>query len=30
MGRPFVDGRRVVVEWWTMMTDQGEAVTLPG
>jgi hypothetical protein len=30
MGRPFVDGRRVVVEWWTTMIDDGEEVTLPG
>jgi hypothetical protein len=30
MGRPFVDGNRVAVEWWTMMVDEGESVTLPG
>jgi ketosteroid isomerase-like protein len=30
MGRPFVDGSRVAVEWWTTMIDDGEAVTLPG
>jgi ketosteroid isomerase-like protein len=30
MGRPFVDGNRVAVEWWTTMVDEGEAVTLPG
>jgi hypothetical protein len=30
MGRPFVDGRRVAVEWWTTMIDDGEQVTLPG
>ena len=30
MGRPFVDGNRVAVEWWTTMVDGGEAVTLPG
>jgi len=30
MGRPFVDGNRVVVEWWTTMIDDGETVTLPG
>lgn len=30
MGRPFVDGDRVAVEWWTTMIDDGEEVTLPG
>jgi hypothetical protein len=30
MGRPFVDGDRVAVEWWTTMIDEGEEVTLPG
>ena len=30
MGQPFVDGRRVAVEWWTTMIDDGEEVTLPG
>lgn len=30
MGRPFVDGDRVTVEWWTQMDVDGEAVTLPG
>jgi uncharacterized protein (TIGR02246 family) len=30
MGRPFGDGDRVAVEWWTTMTSQGEEVTLPG
>jgi hypothetical protein len=30
MGRPFVDGDRVAVEWWTTMIDDGEQVTLPG
>jgi uncharacterized protein (TIGR02246 family) len=30
MGRPFVDGDRVAVEWWTRMTSEGEEVTLPG
>jgi limonene-1,2-epoxide hydrolase len=30
MGRPFVDGSRVAVEWWTTMIDDAEAVTLPG
>lgn len=30
MGRPFVDGDRVAVEFWTNMEVDGEAVTLPG
>ena len=30
MGRPFTDGDRVAVEWWTTMESQGEEVTLPG
>lgn len=30
MGRPFVDGTRVAVEFWTNMRVDGEAVTLPG
>jgi hypothetical protein len=30
MGRPFVDGDRVAVEWWTTMVSEGEEVTLPG
>jgi SnoaL-like domain len=30
MGRPFVEGRRAVVEWWTRMDDDGTPVTLPG
>ena len=30
MGRPFVDGDRVAVEWWTNMRSDGEEVTLPG
>lgn len=30
MGRPFVDGRRVAVEFWTNMKVSGEDVTLPG
>jgi hypothetical protein len=30
MGRPFVDGSRVAVEWWTTMVDDGDEVTLPG
>jgi hypothetical protein len=30
MGRPFQDGDRVAVEWWTTMESQGEGVTLPG
>jgi len=30
MGRPFVDGDRVAVEWWTTMIDEDEEVSLPG
>jgi nuclear transport factor 2 (NTF2) superfamily protein len=30
MGRPFVDGSRVAVEFWTNMTVDGGEVTLPG
>jgi len=30
MGRPFVDGRRVAVEFWTTMKVNGDDVTLPG
>lgn len=30
MGRPYVDGSRVTVEFWTTMTVDGEAVTLAG
>lgn len=30
MGRPFVDGDRVAVEFWTTMKVEGEAVSLPG
>jgi ketosteroid isomerase-like protein len=30
MGRPFVDGDRVTVEWWTTMVSEGQEVTLPG
>ena len=30
MGRPFVDGKRVAVEFWTNMKVNGEDVTLPG
>ena len=30
MGKPFVDGNRVAVEWWTTMAEDGETVTLPG
>jgi ketosteroid isomerase-like protein len=30
MGRPYADGSRVAVEWWTTMIDEGETVTLPG
>ncbi|HEX6146556.1 MAG TPA: nuclear transport factor 2 family protein [Acidimicrobiia bacterium] len=30
MGRPFVDGARVAVEFWTNMKVDGDDVTLPG
>ena len=30
MGRPFVEGNRVAVEWWATMEDEGRALTLPG
>ena len=30
MGRPFVEGDRVAVEFWTNMKVEGEDVTLPG
>ena len=30
MGRPFVDGNRVAVEWWTVMRSDGAEITLPG
>ena len=30
MGRPVTDGRKVVVEWWTEMDDDGSPLTLPG
>jgi ketosteroid isomerase-like protein len=30
MGQPVVDGRRVVVEWWAQMDDDGTPLTLPG
>jgi ketosteroid isomerase-like protein len=30
MGRPFVNGDRVAVEWWTTMVSEGQEVTLPG
>ena len=30
MGRPFVDGKRVAVEFWTNMKVDGEPYTLPG
>lgn len=30
MGRPFVDGSRVAVEFWTTMLSEGNPVTLPG
>jgi ketosteroid isomerase-like protein len=30
MGRPFADGDRVALEFWTNMKVEGEDVTLPG
>jgi hypothetical protein len=30
MGRPFVDGNRAVVEFWTTMKNDGQDVTLTG
>lgn len=30
MGRPFADGKRVAVEFWTNMKVDGEDATLPG
>jgi ketosteroid isomerase-like protein len=31
MGRPFVDGDRAAVEWWTTMNDPDDGeITLPG
>lgn len=30
MGRPFVDGTRVALEFWTTMKVDGDAITLPG
>jgi hypothetical protein len=30
MGRPFGEGSRVAVEFWTTMDNEGEPVTLPG
>ncbi len=30
MGAPYVDGRRVTVEFWTNMRVAGDEVTLPG
>jgi ketosteroid isomerase-like protein len=30
MGRPFVEGKRVAVEFWTNMKGDGADVTLPG
>ncbi|HEY6629449.1 MAG TPA: nuclear transport factor 2 family protein, partial [Acidimicrobiia bacterium] len=30
MGRPFVDGNRVAAEFWTVMTNEGTEITLPG
>ncbi len=30
MGRPFVDGNRVAAEFWTVMSNEGTEITLPG
>jgi hypothetical protein len=30
MGRPFIEGPRVAVEWWATMIDDGGELTLPG
>jgi uncharacterized protein (TIGR02246 family) len=30
IGDPLIEGDRVVAEWWTTMTDDGEPFTLPG
>jgi len=30
LGEPVVHGNRVVVEWWALMRDEGQDVTLPG
>jgi hypothetical protein len=30
MGRPFGEGSRVAVEWWTTMVNEGGPVSLPG
>ena len=30
IGRPVVEGRRAVLEWWTQMDVDGAPVTLPG
>lgn len=30
MGRPFIEGSRVAVEFWTTMLSEGSPVTLPG
>jgi ketosteroid isomerase-like protein len=31
LGKPFVDGQRAAVEWWTTMTDPDDGeITLPG
>jgi ketosteroid isomerase-like protein len=29
-GTPVVQGSRVAVEWWALMRDEGEEITLPG
>jgi uncharacterized protein (TIGR02246 family) len=30
IGRPFIDGDRVAVEWWATMVDDGDPITPPG
>jgi hypothetical protein len=29
-GDPIVEGNKVVVEWWAIMRDEGDWITLPG
>lgn len=29
-GEPVVEGRKAVVEWWAIMRDEGDWITLPG
>lgn len=30
MGTPLVDGKRAAIEWWTVTTEDGEYITVPG